>query len=266
MTHVGTGGAPNPSAAGAFNVDDVMLDIAYFYQHPTRGAGIELLWVKRPFVPLQGPSVMNRPNAYRYTGDMVYTPKQGTQVTGDLNGSAWVSADAEYREFLGQPNREQYYSVFPPANGMFQFMMEQNRDMQLSKFVLLLLPSRHAWVTRENNNAPYKVYPQTSNAFTILADVGVSQYQQGSVVNIVGLSEERPFNVKIAGVEHYSNGEFLNVLGYAIAHELFHLLCGPLDNMTPNTVFGLGPYLSTLTVPSNELLQINLKTKQGVTP
>ena len=86
------------------------------------------------------------------------------------------------------------------------------------------------------------------------------------MLNVVGLSEERPFAPKIAGVTHYSGGEFLDVVGYSIAHELFHLLCGKNHTSTPRTVFGLGPYLSTLeATPSNELIQINLKTKRGVT-
>ena len=74
------------------------------------------------------------------------------------------------------------------------------------------------------------------------------------------------FSTDIAGVTHYTQLEFLDVVGYCIAHELFHLLCGPEHNTTPNTVFGLGPYLSTLTTPPNELLQINLKARKGVTP
>ena len=69
----------------------------------------------------------------------------------------------------------------------------------------------------------------------------------------------------IAELTHYDNGEFLDIVGYAIAHELFHLLCGINHTDTWGTVFGLGPYLSLLTTPENELLQINLKTKRGVT-
>ena len=266
---IGTGGAINLNVSlNQFNADAIMQSVAQFYADPTRGAGIDLYWVKRPFVPLQGAQIMNRPNAYRYEGDMVYTPKQGTQVLGDLNGSAWVSYDLSYRQSGISLN--DYRAVFPVQNGMFRFMMEQNRDLQLSGFVLLLLPSRHSHILSLNNNntPPYVTRPQLSNAFTILSTVEapVPQSQQGSVVNIVGVSEERPFHTDISGVTHYSNVEFLDIVGYCIAHELFHLLCGLNHTMTPNTVFGLGPYLSTLeATPSNELIQINLKKRQGVT-
>jgi len=265
---IGTGGAVNMNVTlDPFNADAVMQSVAQFYCHPTKGAGIDLYWVKRDFVPLQGPQItgttMSRTNAYRYTGDMVYTPKQGAQVTGDLNGSTWISSDTEYKATVPTPT---YREIFPAANGMFEFMMGQNRDMKMPGFVLLLLTSRHAWVDRENNNAPYKVYPQLSNAFTILEGNTPIKQRQGSVVNIVGVSEERPFDTGISDVTHYSDVEFLDIVGYCIAHELFHLLCGLNHTMTQNTVFGLGPYLSTLeATPSNELIQINLKARRGVT-
>ena len=266
-TDVGTGGAVMQSPIWIFGTDYAMSDVAYFFSDPLKGAGINLYWVKRDFVPLQGPAIMNRTNAYRYEGDMVYTPKQGVQppITGDLNGKTWISADAEYSAFLGRPNRAQYYSVFPPANGIFRFMMGQNRDMQLPGFVLLLFPSRHAWVARENN-APYKVYPQTKNAFTILDDPDVPNdpHRLGSVVNVVGVAEERPFSLDITGVTHYSGGEFLDVIRYCVAHELFHLL-GSKDNQGPLTNLYSPPF-NDIIISKNELLQINLKQKKGVTP
>ena len=125
--------------------------------------------------------------------------------------------------------------------------------------------SRHAWVSRENNNAPYKTYPQPSNAFTILETHTDAKHQQGAIVCLAGMAEERPFATRIEGGTHYSNVEFLDVAGYSIAHELFHLLCGPDDNLSAGTVFGTGPKLSTLQAPLSEVLQINLKERRGVT-
>ena len=89
--------------------------------------------------------------------------------------------------------------------------------------------------------------------------------RQGTIVCLAGIAEERPFSTYREGTNHYSSNEFLDVLGYSIAHELFHLLAGKDHNTTPNTVFGLGPYLSTLTTSANEISQINLKTRKGVT-
>ena len=200
----------------------------------------------------------------RYSGDMVYTPKLGTTVLGDLNGSTWISSDTEYKTTVPLAN---YYVVFPPANGSFRFMMEQNRDSHLSGFVLLLLTSRNADISRRDNNAPYETYPQQPNAFTILKDNAPNApHEQGSVVNVASVSEECPFDPSKNGVEHYTASEFGDVVKYAIAHELFHILCGPNHNLnSPGTIFGSGPYLSTLTTPENEMSQINLKTRCGVT-
>ena len=260
----GTGGAVNPNVSlSGFSVDDIMFDLEHFFSHPTRGAGIDLYWVKRPFVPLEGPAIMGRPNAYRYTGDMVYTPKPGTAVTGDLDGSAWISSDTEYKATVPLID---YQAIFPPANGMFQFMMEQNRYPEQTGFVLLLLASRHAEVARKTNNDPYKVYPLLKNAFAILdTDAPGEPHQQGAVICLAGISEERPFNALINGVTHYTSGEFLDIVGFCIAHELFHLLCGLSHDSTPNAVLGVGPYLSNLIASPTELLRVNLKSKRGVT-
>ena len=117
LADVGTGGAPNPDAVATFDADAAMRQVSDFYRHPTRGTGIDVYWVKRPFVPLDGPPIMGRPNAYRYeNGDMIYTPKPGSQVQGDLNGSAWISSDGSYMRFLGREARDEYRSVPPPSS------------------------------------------------------------------------------------------------------------------------------------------------------
>ena len=268
---VGTGGAINLNIDwGTFDKALIMQKVAQFYCDYDCGAGIDLYWVNRPFVPLEGPpieygngSARERANAYRYTGDMVYFPKQGATVTGDLNGSTWISSDTEYKATVPSTT---YQELFPPAHGMFRFMMEQNRDDKLSGFVLLLLTSRYSEIARENNYAPYKTYPKDSNAFAILSlqapDV---PHQRGAVVNIAGIAEERPFNPNITtGLGHYSSAEFLDVIGYCIAHELFHLL-GGFDLVSLNGISGVFLPLNQITISSAELQQINLKSKQGVT-
>ena len=249
---------------GTFDKALIMQKVAQFYCDYDRGAGIDLYWVNRPFKTLttQQP-IMGRPNGYRYTGDMLYFPKQGATVTGDLNGSTWISSDAEYRATVPLVD---YRKIFPSSRGIYHQMLEENRYSELSGFVLLLLLSRDAAIIQMNNGT-VEVRPQGPNAFTMLEDNNVpyDEHQEGSVVNISAIAEERPFDVDIAGVDHYTNTEFLDVLGYAIAHELFHLLCGPNHTANPGTVFGTGPKLSTLTTPSSELLMVNLKGRRGVT-
>ena len=144
--------------------------------------------------------------------------------------------------------------------------MGQNREETLSKFVLLLMVTRHAWIYHLNN-APPEVRPQTPNAFSILeVHAPDNPLQRGSVVNLAAISEECPFDADKMGLEHYTVAEFVDVTGYAVSHELFHLLCGADHNTSANTVFGKGPHLSTLTTPANEMTQINLKARRGVTP
>jgi hypothetical protein len=182
---------------------------------------------------------------------MVYTPKPGTTVAGDLNGATWISSDMAYR-LSGIPLSE-YKSVFPDVDGCYQFMMQQNRDASLPKFVMLLFLSRYAYFERQNNNAPYEVRPRTQNAFSILENNTDSKVSQGSVVHLAAMSEECPFDPYKGNLGHYTVAEFLEVVGYSVAHEIFHLLCGVVHNTNPNTVFGVEPNLSTLIAPADEL-------------
>ncbi|MCL1921613.1 MAG: hypothetical protein FWG50_11190 [Kiritimatiellaeota bacterium] len=75
-------------------------------------------------------------------------------------------------------------------------------------------------------------------------------------------SQLAAFNTDIAGVTHYTGIEFLDVVRYCIAHELFHLLGGE-DNYGPLT----NPYslFSNIVISPVELSQVNLKTRLGVT-
>ena len=265
---MGTGGAINLNIDwGTFDKTLIMQQVAQFYCDYDRGAGIDLYWVNRPFKTLttQQP-IMGRPNGYRYTGDMVYTPKPGTQVLGDLNGSTWISSDGEYKNFLGQGNSELYYSVFPPTRGIYHQMLEENHCYsELSGFVLLLLLSRDA-VVMQLNNVPNEVRPQGPNAFAVLADLNApyNSNRQGAILCLAAIAEERPFNTNITGLAHYTSPEFLDVIGYCIAHELFHLL-GGLDLVSLNGISGVFLPLPQITVSPAELLQINLKNRKGVT-
>jgi len=266
LAETGTGPAANTGALSAFDVDEIMQSVAQLYAHSTKGAGIDLYWVKRPFVPLQGPAVMNRPNAYRYTGDMEYRPEQQPSVfPTSLNGSAWISADWEYRKLVG---RTAHNVVFPTHNGMFELMMEENRDMVLSRFVMLLMPSRHAHVMGTGipvpDNPPYTTIPQLANAFCI-TDIHTPNFplRWGAVVNLVGLAEEAPFAYS---EPHYNDNNFKQILAWAIAHEIAHLL-GCSDNPVGSGIL-MGPrcFISACTVSSFEISQINLKNKKGATP
>jgi len=270
ITDIGTGNAINLNINwNQFDKTATMQRVAQFYCDYDFGAGIDLYWGNRQFKTLVGPEIdlgngNRRDNAYRYDGDMEYTPKPGATVLGDLNGKTWISSDTEYKPTVPSTT---YEEIFPPANGMFRFMMRQNRDDQLHGFVLLLLLSRYAEVARENNFAPYKTRPKLENAFSILDDPYMpnDSRRRGAVVNLAGVAEERPFNIHIAGLTHYSNAEFLDVVAYCIAHELFHLLWG-LDLISQNGLSGIFLPLSQITVSSAELQQINLKNRIGVTP
>ena len=119
------------------------------------------------------------------------------------------------------------------------------------------------FLSQDNNNAPpYVIQPQLQNAFSILRSYTEKQHQQGAVVNLAGMAEERPFDTNIADGTHYSSVEFLDIIGYSIAHELFHLI-GGTDNQGPLSN-SYSPFNGIIISP-NELRQINFKTRQGVT-
>ncbi|MCL2103908.1 MAG: hypothetical protein FWH21_02455, partial [Kiritimatiellaeota bacterium] len=271
---VGDGGAVNPNFSSIWyrQIPQLVIqDAATFYLHPTHGLGIDIYWVFTPFsnITTQA-SVMGRENGYRYTGDMFYRKYPYPPVEVGLNGSAWISADRSYLD-SGLVTTNEYLSVFPQPNGMFSRMMETNREGELPGFVPLLLTSRYAHVSRVNNTLPYtyKTRPELSNAFAVLDDgtpTTPTQLQRGAVVNLVGTAEERPY-MNDKGLSHYNATEFRNVAGYSVSHEILHLIGGNhTDNQ--NTIMGVnGNMLPGLNVtPADELLQINLKTKQGVTP
>ena len=82
--------------------------------------------------------------------------------------------------------------------------------------------------------------------------------------SVAGIAEERPFSTYREGTDHYSNAEFLDVVGYCIAHELFHLLGGK-DLVSLSGITHVFLPLSQITVSSAELSLVNLKTRKGVT-
>ena len=128
----------------------------------------------------------------------------------------------------------------------------------------MLFVSRQAQIVRFNNGSS-STRPEFPNAFTVLEDNTQDPNQQGSIVHVTSTAEECPFDSSKSGTGHYSTTEFLEVIGYATAHELFHILCGPQHNTNQGTVFGLGYYLSIIITPADELSQINLKQRSGVT-
>ncbi len=258
----GTGPAANPSAFATFNKTQAMQEVAKFYCHPTRGAGIDLYWVNRPFVPLTGPAIdygtngTGRADAYRYTGQMFYQQPPAVVCSNEVDGSTWIIADNKYSKHLN--NKPVYEEIFPPEGGVHKLLLGANRDLSLSSFTLLLFLSRQSFVL---NNGSVRPAPPPSCLTYLDGDDFASQ---GSFVFAVMVSEEAPFTYSES---HYTTGQFQEHLWWSTAHELGHLILGGYHApMGTGSLMSSRSFLSTCVVSTEELFLIDLKTRKGVTP
>jgi hypothetical protein len=257
---VGTGPAANPSAFAAFNKTQVMQNVAQFYCHPTRGAGIDLYWVNRPFVPVVGQPIdygtngVGRADAYRYAGPMFYYQPATPVCSNELSGSTHVITDGLYRKIFGVPAHN---VLFPPQDVSFKLEIEQNRDNSLSGFTVLLFKARSAAV--RNDGVVRPLDPPVCRTY---ASDDIPATQQGVVILSVMVSEENPFNY---AQPHYSPGQFENYLIWAVAHEIGHLIAGEEHSHGSGGLMGPRTPIDGTTISGEECLRIDLKNRKGMT-
>ena len=85
---------------------------------------------------------------------------------------------------------------------------------------------------------------------------------KGAIILTTNFSEEAPFAY---GEPHYTGVQFKSFLAWATAHEIFHLLIGDWHFNGINNLMGDRVAVENAVVLPAELLQMNLKTRRGVT-
>jgi len=236
-----------------------MQKVAQLYCHPTKGAGIDLYWVTRELKPLPIGSPVSylngtgRPDAFRYDGEMFYEPiPPNPNFPNNLTGVAQIVEDLLYNNHF--PNT----GLFKKVDDFFREEIANNRDPDLKGFVVLLFKARAARIQAHDG----RTYPLNDRICRAYLD-GNDVAQQGAIILTTNVSEENPFGYWLP---HYNEGEFLNFLAWAVAHEIMHLIIGAdwHFNGTDNLMGGRVPIGSTI-IAHEEIQMINLKTKRGVT-
>jgi hypothetical protein len=150
------------------------------------------------------------------------------------------------------------------------FQLEKNRNSALEKFAKLLLVTRRGimngpkepehplgWCSITENNA---IAPVTSDF-----------RGDGAYISVTGIAEEGPYRVGDPNNLNYSTEEYLNVLHFCVAHELCHLLVGPIhpgelistalmNNIEPVSRNGI----SITQLADQEMIHINVSHKRSV--
>ncbi|MCL1921787.1 MAG: hypothetical protein FWG50_12080, partial [Kiritimatiellaeota bacterium] len=261
----------NPNnALASYNFDDVMFDVEYFFSHPTRGLGIELLWVRKdftafgpPYTPELLPPVTHQE---RFTGDVrqMYND-QNLTVTNILNNG---QSHIRYDNRLIKPpfdtlgNSNLFNQLRTRTESAF---IKESRDPLLYQFVKLVLFDR--W----SNLEPSPTAGTVADIQDYNARVHINRNDptlEGTHICVASISDE---GVTLANVNrHYTPEEFINVLIWAIAHELCHLI-GP-DTATHYFVQGalMSDFppgtagITAITATSAEIADINLKTRHSI--
>jgi len=266
LAEAGAGPAANTNALSAFNVDNIMQSVAQLYAHPTKGAGIDLYWVKRPLAPpaLGGPidygNGTGRPNAFSYTGEMFYEPVPPV-YPNNLTGAAQIVDDLPLLNILKLPA---YRQLFRGEDEIFKSEIANNRDPSLKGFIPVLFKARAAMIEARDGNT----YAFRSNARAYTEDVPNdpdSVKKQGAIILTTNVSEENPFAY---GQQHYSQADFISYLAWAVAHEIGHLLMGKGNaDHSPGSgvLMGGRTLIGSTTAQSGEMSKMNLKMRKGVT-
>lgn len=265
-------GNDEPAALSAYNFNSVMQQVAQFYAHPQRGAGIDLYWVRTPFsMPVVPHTYTNGEqvvNLYQHTGTIGYVPTATSPSNLTVNGgSVWIWRD----EKLFREDRDRFNEVFSLADDdeaqpreTGKFIQLNRNDDELKHFVKMILPSRTGM--RLRNTA-------TGNSYCRMEVTGHAQALfnaspiifQGVHVDVMNISEENYVNEGV----HYSQTLFMDVIRYSIGHEIFHVIGGRHQNPDPP---GTGSLIQSflplddITVSSSELQEINLKERISVLP
>jgi len=197
------------AAAEKYTRTKTMSGIAEFFSHPERGAEIDLYWC---YLPAElGPAVIyadgtSRERAYYYEGPMTRRVLDGPNE--QLAGGAFIESDSKLRSKDEQE-----------ANRLFgnYACLRAQRDADMEEFVKLLLVSR--WGSMAHDGTVQ--VPAEGPAITRMHP-GHPVLTQGSIVGVNGVSEEGPHKAVVG--RHYTEPEFQNVLQWAVAHELGHLI------------------------------------------
>jgi len=261
LAGIGTGAAVNLPAVQAFDVNAVMQEVAKFYNHPTRGLGIDLYWFVTPFtMPAESHTYTNGEfvaNLYKHTGTNYYTASDGF-ADGEqavMNSTIWVWWDARLR----RENRDKFNAVFGVINvGAGLFVQKNRNDTELRDFIKIALPSR---VGIRERDAPYRyVMDSRSNA----ANNRTSSILEarGAYVNVVNVSEELYMKTTNA----IPANAFLDLMKFCITHELFHLIGGSDRNNNPGYVSGPPSPFGAIKAYQEELLEVNLPERFSILP
>jgi len=256
LSGIGTGDAVNQNINwGAFDINAIMQDVAKFYADPTRGLGIDLYWTVTKFtMPTESHTYKDGSfvlNLYKHTGTNYYSG--GHIIT---NGSMWVRKDFK----LEREDGETYAAICEDGDNpttnfgpMSKFIQHNRNDAELRDFLKIILPSR---IGSRAPNGQYII--NSSGHAQAYLDTSPAIFQ-GAHVNIVNIAEEKYVNTGT----HYPSSEFIQRIGYCIAHEIFHLI-GGLDLVSPNGISGLFLPLGDITASPAELLQINLPQRKSI--
>ena len=269
---IGTGDVINPSAVQTYNLAVLMQSVAQFYSHSTRGAGIDLYWVRTSFsmptMPYDYNDGEHVDNLYHHVGTIEYVPTSifpsNLTVSG---GSVWIWRDLKLLREDDRINRE-YFSLgdntnaFPKATSI---LIKHNRnDEELKDFVKVILPSRTGMRLRDSATGNSYCRMESGGHAQALFNASPTIFQ-GAHVDVVNIAEE---NYVQLGV-HYSTDTFINVVKYSVAHEGFHVIGGRHQNPEPpGTGSLIQPFLplDDITISSSELQEINLKERISVIP
>jgi len=260
LSGLGTGDATNSDAVQAFNVNAVMQDVAKFYGDMSNGMGIDLYWVRTPFtMPTESHTYANGEvvaNLYKHTGTNYYTASDafadGEQAV--INSTIWVYRD----DRLKKENPEKFRNVFGAVNvGAGLFIQKNRNDTELREFVKIVLPSRVG--TRERD-APYRYVmdPRSHAENNITSSILEAR---GAYVDVVNVSEEKYLET----ITHIPASDFVDLIKYCIAHELYHLIGGTHLYVIGFISGGFYP-LDNMMVDSSELLLINLPARFSILP
>jgi hypothetical protein len=260
-----------------YSLSGIISSVMELYCRSTGGAGIDVYWAKDAVVvgePIDynedgvfNPDEGDRQDAYCWTGS-VY--KKTNDVERCVNGGgAFVETDYK----LVGTNRTKFDRIFrmrPGGSIGACFQLEKNRNSALEKFAKLLLVTRRGimngpkepehplgWCSITENNA---IAPVTSDF-----------RGDGAYISVTGIAEEGPYRVGDPNNLNYSTEEYLNVLHFCVAHELCHLLVGPIhpgelistalmNNIEPVSRNGI----SITQLADQEMIHINVSHKRSV--
>jgi hypothetical protein len=223
----------NPNIGDGEYYENMRQVVTDFYRDDVKGAGIDLYWVNVPMdmggpiyvnkldaqgnemfdennnpVPYEG----NRPHAYHWTGNV------SVGGTNTAAGGAYVSNDLSLRHHAPEFYRDFYEPFHPePHNHDETLANIMHGDPWLEKFVKVALLSR--WGSIQKPSPVFRVPVHTSrNAIEIIQKS--HHEREGAYIAVTGIAEEG--GTQPAG--HFTAEEFANILHYAVAHEIGHLI------------------------------------------